>query len=65
MMMDKRALIIAVDFDGTLCSDNYPEIGTANETLIRRFIEYRTLGCLVCNLNIHFDYSIILKKKGK
>ena len=26
---------IAVDFDGTLCADRYPEIGRANEDLIQ------------------------------
>ncbi|MDO4960461.1 MAG: hypothetical protein Q4E57_01195 [Eubacteriales bacterium] len=28
-------MIIAVDFDGTLCEDKYPFIGRANEELIR------------------------------
>lgn len=30
----KPAKIIAVDFDGTLCENKWPEIGTANEELI-------------------------------
>ena len=31
--MSKR--IIAVDFDGTLCENKYPQIGQANEKLIK------------------------------
>ena len=30
----KSVKIIAVDFDGTLCENKWPEIGTANEELI-------------------------------
>ena len=30
----KPAKIIAVDFDGTLCENKWPEIGSANEELI-------------------------------
>ena len=29
-----RAKVIAVDFDGTLCENKWPEIGEANEQLI-------------------------------
>lgn len=62
MMMDERALIIAVDFDGTLCSDNYPEIGTANETLIRRLIEYRQRGSRLilwtCRRGIYLEAAV-------
>lgn len=36
--------IIAVDFDGTLCADHYPQIGEANEGLIRRLKELRAQG---------------------
>lgn len=34
MTEKKEKTIIAVDFDGTLCSDSYPEIGTPNLPLI-------------------------------
>ncbi len=35
-LYEREALpIIAVDFDGTLCRDEYPEIGEANAVLIR------------------------------
>lgn len=30
----KSVKIIAVDFDGTLCENKWPEIGSANEELI-------------------------------
>lgn len=30
----KACKIIAVDFDGTLCENKWPEIGAANEELI-------------------------------
>lgn len=39
-----RGRIIAVDFDGTLCRDCYPDIGEANEDLIRRLKELRAGG---------------------
>ena len=29
-MMEKEYQIVAVDFDGTLCTDCYPKIGTPN-----------------------------------
>lgn len=34
--MLKQPLIIAVDFDGTLCDDEYPEIGKAHTVLIEQ-----------------------------
>lgn len=39
-----RGRIIAVDFDGTLCRDCYPNIGEANEGLIRRLKEWSAAG---------------------
>ena len=36
--------IIAVDFDGTLCEDRFPEIGAANHELIQRLIDLRQQG---------------------
>ncbi len=33
--MNQEIGIIAVDFDGTLCADRYPEIGRANEDVIQ------------------------------
>lgn len=37
--------IIAVDFDGTLCANVYPEIGTPNLALITLLKRLRTEGC--------------------
>ncbi|MFT8556522.1 hypothetical protein [Liquorilactobacillus hordei] len=37
-------MIIAVDFDGTLCEEKYPEIGVPNQPLIRALIKLRNKG---------------------
>ena len=37
-------MIIAVDFDGTLCIENYPNIGEANTELINTLIARRQAG---------------------
>ena len=39
-----RPLIFAVDFDGTLCKERYPEIGAANQFLIDWLIMQRQKG---------------------
>lgn len=36
--------VIAVDFDGTLCKDSYPNIGEPNETLIRYLLDEQKRG---------------------
>ena len=36
--------IIAVDFDGTLCKDKYPQVGEPNMPLIRWLIARRLMG---------------------
>ena len=41
-MMDYE--IIAVDFDGTLCYSDWPDLGEPNEALIRYLIEWRRKG---------------------
>lgn len=38
-MDNARAFIVAVDFDGTLCEDKWPEIGCPNWDLIR-YLKY-------------------------
>ena len=43
-MTDK---IIAVDFDGTLCEDAYPEIGQARYDVMQRLYEEMELGAKV------------------
>ena len=37
--------IIAVDFDGTLCSDCFPEIGAPNSTLIADLLMLKEQNC--------------------
>lgn len=44
MMREKNIEIIAVDFDGTLCSDCYPEIGLPNLPLIYLLKQLRVQG---------------------
>lgn len=39
--------VIAVDFDGTLCSKNWPKIGEPNRELIQQLIEERKNGAAV------------------
>lgn len=39
--MNNLPYIIAVDFDGTLCADKFPEIGEANYRLISALMECR------------------------
>lgn len=36
---------IAVDFDGCLCVNKYPEIGAENELAIRNLIHLKNEGC--------------------
>lgn len=44
MNENKRFPIIAVDFDGTLCSECYPAIGKPNEQLISWLIQQKNSG---------------------
>jgi hydroxymethylpyrimidine pyrophosphatase-like HAD family hydrolase len=37
-------MIIAVDFDGTLCEHKFPNIGAANERLIKNLRLLRSFG---------------------
>ena len=37
-------MILAVDFDGTLCADSYPEIGKANAELIEELKRRQSRG---------------------
>lgn len=43
-MKKNKYKIIAVDFDGTLCTECYPKIGDANINLINALIERRKYG---------------------
>lgn len=38
-------MIIAVDFDGILCTDKFPEIGEPNYKIISQIRELMDLGC--------------------
>ena len=42
--MSVNNMVIAVDFDGTLCKNVYPEIGKPNEPLILNLINQKRLG---------------------
>jgi hydroxymethylpyrimidine pyrophosphatase-like HAD family hydrolase len=37
-------MILAIDFDGTLCKDAYPKIGEPNENLIAHLIMFKNKG---------------------
>ena len=43
----KKYEIIAVDFDGTLCSDCYPDIGKPNLPLIELLKALKREGCRI------------------
>jgi len=43
----KKYKIIAVDFDGTLCIDQYPQIGMPNIFLIRLLQNIQKEGCQI------------------
>ena len=47
MSENKRAKIIAVDFDGTLCENKWPEIGEPNEKLIWYLREQQAAGAKI------------------
>lgn len=42
--MKRNYIIYAVDFDGTLCESNFPEIGEPNKALISRLIKRKKKG---------------------
>lgn len=45
---DWRTPVIAIDFDGVLCADKYPEIGEPNEAVIQEAMTLRERGvCLI------------------
>ncbi|WP_331661938.1 hypothetical protein [Lachnoclostridium sp.] len=54
--------VIAVDFDGTLCSDRYPAIGIENIKLIEALKSLRKDGCKLifwtCRRGIYLDAAI-------
>ncbi|GHU77825.1 hypothetical protein AGMMS49992_26850 [Clostridia bacterium] len=44
MAAHRRGYVIAIDFDGTLCSDAYPDIGNAREAIIKLAKEAQRYG---------------------
>lgn len=45
--MSKLPYIIAVDFDGTLCEDAYPEIGKPKQDIIQVIKQCKEEGCKI------------------
>lgn len=59
---DRGPMIIAVDFDGTLCEDKFPEIGEPNELLIRWLRNAKSRGhkliLWTCRINNMLDAAV-------
>lgn len=55
-------MTIAVDFDGTLCADRFPEIGEPNLKLIEYLIKQRASGNILilwtCRTGIYLEEAI-------
>jgi 2-hydroxy-3-keto-5-methylthiopentenyl-1-phosphate phosphatase len=55
-------MIIAVDFDGTLCENDWPEIGEPNEELIDNLKQYQRKGVKIilwtCRVGNLLDYAL-------
>lgn len=45
--MKKKTKIIAVDFDGTLCENKFPEIGRPNKDMLRYIKNRQRNGCKI------------------
>lgn len=43
-MKDRKYTVYAIDFDGTLCENNFPEIGSPNYSLIYHLIKRKKQG---------------------
>lgn len=54
--------VIAVDFDGTLCGNEYPQIGTPHLSLLTRLKKLQTDGCKIilwtCRKDEYLDAAI-------
>ena len=59
---NNQPYIIAIDFDGTLCQNNYPEIGRENDKLIAAIPLMQSMGILVvlwtCRENEDLDKAL-------
>lgn len=51
-------MIIAVDFDGTLCENRWPDIGAPNTKLIKKLIKMRSEGhkVILWTMRTHCPY---------
>lgn len=53
---------IAVDFDGTLCENKYPEIGQAKKDVINRLLEEQERGAKIilwtCRCGKHLNLAV-------
>lgn len=58
-MKKKKYTIYAVDFDGTLCENKFPEIGAPNMALINRLIKRRAKGNKVILWTCRVDQRLI------
>ena len=60
--MNERNIIIAVDFDGTLCENKYPDIGEPNTALIQYLIYHQQCGDKIilwtCRKNKPLDNAV-------
>ena len=58
-----NTLIVAVDFDGTLCEHQFPDIGKPNEELIGELVAFRALGnkliLWTCREGEHLTQAIV------
>ena len=58
-----KSRIIAVDFDGTLCTNNWPDIGEPNKNLIDYLIKAREKGhkliLWTCRVDAKLDEAIL------
>lgn len=67
--MKKKFKIIAVDFDGTLCENKWPEIGEPNEMLFLYLLKQQSVGNKIilwtCRTGRLLDEAIqMCKNKG-
>lgn len=60
--MSTLPFIVAVDFDGTLCENAYPEIGEPKQDIIQVIKNYREKGCKVilwtCRNREHLIHAV-------
>lgn len=59
----QNKLIVACDFDGTLCKDEFPNIGEANKVLISQLMIFRSRGnkliLWTCREGQHLEEAVL------